>query len=75
MEIVSKQSLFFSNYYHKRVNTLGLYKGMPFVTGSYDYPNSKKTEILDYSSKKWNEVADYPFTEGPRFVCFFIWTI
>ena len=52
-----------SNYPHSRVNVLGVYKGAPFVTGSYDNAN-KKTEILDYSSKQWNVVADYPFSSG-----------
>ena len=51
-----------SNFPHTYVNVLGVYKGAPFVTGSY-YPSSnKKTEILDYSSKQWNVVADYPFS-------------
>jgi len=41
-----------SNYQHKDVNALGIYKEQPFVTGSgygSDTAN-KKTEILDYSS-------------------------
>ena len=53
-----------SNYPHRRVNVLGIYKEKPFVTGS-DTPN-KKTEILDYASKKWNVVADYPFSSTDR---------
>ena len=53
-----------SNYPHKHVNVLGVYKEMPFVTGS-DSPNNKKTEIMHYESKQWNVVADYPFTSGP----------
>ena len=53
-----------SNHPHIRVNALGNYKGQPFVTGSHT-PN-KKTEILDYSSKQWNVVADYPFSSGDR---------
>ena len=53
-----------SNYPHREVTTLGSYKGMPFVTGS-GYPDNKKTEILDYNSKQWNVVADYPFSSGP----------
>ena len=52
-----------SNYPHNRVNALGVYKGAPFVTGSYS-PSNKKTEILDYVSKRWNLVADYPFGSG-----------
>ena len=55
-----------SNYPHTYVNVLGVYKGAPFVTGSYnDLPN-KKTEILDYDSKQWNILADYPFSSGDR---------
>ena len=58
-----------SNYPHKYETVLGLYKGMPFVTGSYtvqDTPN-KKTEILDHTSKQWNVVDDYPFAgDGDR---------
>ena len=50
-----------SNYPHNRVNVLGVYKEQPFVTGS-ETPKNKKTEILDYASKKWTVVADYPFS-------------
>ena len=52
-----------SNYPHTYVNVLGVYKGAPFVTGSHN-PANKKTEILDYASKQWNPVADYPFSSG-----------
>ena len=48
---------------HTRVNILGVYKENPFVTGSYSPPN-KKTEIMDYASKQWHMVADYPFGFG-----------
>ena len=53
-----------SNYPHSRVNALGVYKGAPFVTGSYYQGYNKKTEILNYASKQWNLVADYPFGSG-----------
>ena len=52
-----------SNYPHAYVNVLGVYKGAPFVTGSYS-PGNKKTEILDYASNQWNVAADYPFSSG-----------
>ena len=52
-----------SNYPHAYVNVLGVYKGAPFVTGAFN-PGNKKTEILDYSSKQWNLVADYPFSSA-----------
>ena len=54
-----------STYSHSQVDALGVYKGAPFVTGSYS-PLNKKTEILDYASQQWNVVADYPFTSGAR---------
>ena len=54
-----------SNYPHSRVTNLGVYKGAPFVTGSYS-PANKKTEVLDYASKKWSVVADYPFSSGDK---------
>ena len=54
-----------SNYPHAYVNVLGVYKGAPFVTGSYS-PANKKTEILDYASKQWNNAADYPFGSEDR---------
>ena len=54
-----------SNYSHSMVDALGVYKEAPFVTGSYT-PSNKKTEILDYASKQWNLVADYPFGSGDR---------
>ena len=50
-----------SNYPHSRTNVLGVYKGAPFITGSYT-PANKKTEILDYAAKQWNHAADYPFS-------------
>ena len=50
-----------SNHPHSRTNVLGVYKGAPFVTGSYT-PANKKTEILDYAAKQWNLAADYPFS-------------
>ena len=52
-----------STYSHSQVDALGVYKGAPFVTSS-NSPANKKTEILDYSSKQWNVVADYPFSSG-----------
>ena len=52
-----------SNFPHRRVNVLGLYKGEAFVTGS-NQPSNIKTEILDYDSNKWNQVADYPFSSN-----------
>ena len=55
-----------SNYQHESTNVLGIYKEKPFVTGSYREAGNKKTEILDYASKKWNVVADYPFNSGDR---------
>ena len=55
-----------SKYGHAYVNVLGIYKENPFVTGSYS-PANKKTEILDHTSKQWNEVKDYPFTSGDRY--------
>ena len=51
-----------SNYPHMRVNVLGIYKEQPFTTGSNS--GYKKTEILNYDSKRWIVVADYPFTSS-----------
>ena len=47
------------------MNVLGIYRGESFVTGSYN-PESKKTEIFDNDSKKWNVAADYPFNSGKQ---------
>ena len=55
-----------SNHPHQYVNVLGIYKEQPFVTGSNTL--NKKTEILDYISKQWNVVADYPFSSGDRWL-------
>jgi len=54
-----------SKYQHSNVNVLGVYKGDPFVTGSYSPPN-RKTEILDNYSKQWIVVANYPFNSGDQ---------
>ena len=56
-----------SKYEHAFVNVLGIYKENPFVTGTSSTPGHKKTEILDHTSKQWNEVKDYPFTSGDRY--------
>ena len=41
---------------------LGSYKGSPFVTGSWS-PHNIKTELVDYDSNQWMEVADFPYAE------------
>ena len=45
---------------------MGSYRNSPFVTGRYGFnteiSDGLKTEILDYKSKKWTEVKDYPFS-------------
>ena len=53
-----------SNYQHKQVNVLGIYKEQPFTTGSNS--GNKKTEIFNYDSKRWIVAADYPFTSTNR---------
>ena len=63
-----------STFPHHYVTSLGSYRKSPFVTGheawSDGYPdstnstNSVKTEILDYSLGRWEQVADYPFSDG-----------
>ena len=54
-----------SNFPHYRVNALGSYRKSPFVTGSYRSSiDGLKTEILDRTAGQWNQVADYPFTNG-----------
>ena len=47
---------------------LGSYRNSPFVTGHYDYTNGFKTEILDYEAGEWTQKADYPFSNGDRYV-------
>jgi len=54
-----------SIFEHERVNALGSYRKSPFVTGSYlSSTDGLKTEILDRAAGQWNQVADYPFTNG-----------
>ena len=55
-----------SNFSHRDVNALGSYRNSPFVTGSSSSYDGLKTEILDHSDGQWNQVADYPFTNGER---------
>ena len=53
-----------SNFEHQN-NALGSYRKSPFVTGSYrSSRDGLKTEILDLTAGQWNQVADYPFTNG-----------
>ena len=54
-----------SNYPHDWVESLGVYRGNPFVTGSFQPPNTK-TEILDYASNQWIMGEDYPWSFGDR---------
>ena len=49
-----------SNIDHKKTLSLGSYKGRPFLTGG-TWTNTKKTEIFDFGSNKWELVDDYPF--------------
>ena len=51
---------------HNLVKALGNYKDSPFVTGSY--PDSLKTEILDYGTSTWVQTADYPFSNTDVYV-------
>ena len=58
-----------SHYGHQMVRALGNYKNSPFVTGSqYQRNGYLKTEILDYESRTWIEVDDYPFSSGDKYV-------
>ena len=57
-----------SKFPHKEVMALGSYRNSPFVTGHYSSTNGLKTEILDYNSQKWEQLADYPFSNGDRYV-------
>ena len=45
-----------SEYVHRTMSSLGIYKGSAFVTGG----TSPITEILDFSSQKWLRVSDFP---------------
>ena len=50
-----------SNYAHTGMESIGNYRGRPFITGDgYVAPNLK-TEILN-TDLIWEVVADYPFT-------------
>ena len=57
-----------SKFPHREVMALGSYRNSPFVTGHYSSTNGLKTEILDYDSQKWEQLADYPFSNGDRYV-------
>ena len=54
-----------SKFPHFDVMAIGSYRNSPFVTGSYE-TNGLKTEILDYDSEKWEQLADFPFSTGDR---------
>ena len=49
---------------------LGSYKNSPFVTGQDSSTNGLKTEIFDLEAKEWVQFADYPFSNGNRYVDF-----
>ena len=50
-----------TRYTHESVMALGSYRNSPFVTGSGNFKDGLKTEILDYEAKTWTEVKEYPF--------------
>ena len=58
-----------SQFPHHNVLALGSYRNSPFVTGDFNgLPNGLKTEILDYEAGEWKQAADYPFSNGDRYV-------
>ena len=57
-----------SQFPHFYVLVLGSYRNSPFVTGQNSAINGIKTEILDYEAGEWKQSADYPFTNGNRYV-------
>ena len=56
-----------SSQFPHSVMALGSYRNSPFVTGHYD-TNGLNTEILDYAAGEWKQEADYPFSNGDRFI-------
>ena len=57
-----------TKFLHQNVLALGSYRNSPFVTGHGSSTNGLKTEMLDYDSEKWEQLADYPFSTGDRYV-------
>ena len=57
-----------SQFPHYAVMALGSYRNSPFVTGHSSSVNGLKTEILDYEAGEWKQAADYPFSNGNRYV-------
>ena len=55
-----------SQFSHQFVGALGSYRKSAFVTGTYHPINGLKTEILDYRAKQWNQVDDFPTSNGDR---------
>ena len=52
-----------SLYNHKSVDHLGSFQLAPFTLGG-TYPSSnRKTEMFNFTSNQWNELADFPFAE------------
>ena len=49
-----------SSYAHHGIgNKLGVFRGQPFVTGSY-FDSNVKTEIFNATSNQWKIEDDYP---------------
>ena len=63
-----------SKFPHKWVYALGSYRQSPFITGHYSMSSPStyglKTEILIYRAEKssWIQAADYPFSNGNRYI-------
>ena len=49
-----------------RTLALGSYKEAPFVTGGMVSRYGLQTEILDYDNAVWNQVDDYPSSNGDK---------
>ena len=56
-----------SQFPHRDVLALGSYRNSPFVTG---HSSGLNTEILDYEAGQWKQAADYPFSNGDRYVTY-----
>ena len=47
------------------ISKLASYKGQPFVVGHFEFfAGNSKTELLDFDTQAWSQMADYPFHEA-----------
>ena len=62
---VSTPKLFTETRYLHYISKLASYKGQPFIVGHFEFfAGNSRTELFDFDTQAWSQMADYPFHEA-----------